>query len=383
MALFSRRPKKSTDQPSSQQPAPQPLDEDVAPAVETTPDSGPAPAEGTAPAAGTATDAAADADTATEAATEATATPAGSDPAEATPPADPAVQVSLSTFQGLGPKASAPVITPRAPGPETAPTDAEVVPGLRDNVLVREALAQLSIPATATDLLNVARQLLQGHLFLRVKGDARALLAEGKRLPLAIANVGDKQYALAYSGGRALQTSLKLDGDADTSAMGQPVLAIIRHVLAGPYAGLIIDHGSQPQRAVLPRELLEKMLEKFDEQHAVKSLLAGERTPETAASVVAALQDAPLWVAVGKGPSDRPGIAEGRSKDGSRYLEVYTHPLEVAVMGRRDQAAPVTAKQLATALNGDTGLTGVIVDPAGPWIRLTRDDLQPVLALIG
>ena len=33
MALFSRRPKKSTDQPSSQQPAPQPLDEDVAPAA--------------------------------------------------------------------------------------------------------------------------------------------------------------------------------------------------------------------------------------------------------------------------------------------------------------------------------------------------------------
>jgi len=159
--------------------------------------------------------------------------------------------------------------------------------------------------------------------------------------------------------------------------MGQPVLAVIRHVLAGPYEGLIIDQSSAPARAVLPKALLEKVVEKVDEQLEVKTLLAGERTAQTAAAVADALTRAPMWVAVGKLDDGRPGIAEGRAEDGGRYLEVYSHPLEVAVMGRGDQAAPVTASQLVAAL-GDTGLSGIIVDPAGPWIRLSRADLAPL-----
>ena len=65
-----------------------------------------------------------------------------------------------------------------------------------------------------------------GHLFLRVKGDARALLSEGKDLPLGVAAVGGKQFVLAYSSGAALQASVRADGETDTSAMGQPVLAV-------------------------------------------------------------------------------------------------------------------------------------------------------------
>nr|BFF08901.1 hypothetical protein GCM10025699_02040 [Microbacterium flavescens] len=191
--------------------------------------------------------------------------------------------------------------------------------------------------------------------------------------------VGDRSFALAYSSGAALQASVRGDGDADTSALGQPVLSVIKHVLAGPYEGLIIDQSSAPARAVLPKDLLKKILEKVDEQLTVKTLLAGERTPETAAAVAQALTTAPLWVAVGKLDDGRPGIAEGRAEDGSRYLEVYSHPLEVAVMGRGDQAAPVTGAQLAAAL-GDAGLAGVLVDPAGPWIRLSRADLAPLFA---
>ncbi|WP_137844207.1 SseB family protein [Microbacterium sp. 2FI] len=292
------------------------------------------------------------------------------------------VSISMSSFQGLGGKreaAAAAGITPRPRGPETAPTNVETVPGLRDNVLVRDALAPLSIPPTPADLLNVVRQLLQGHLFLRVKGDARALLAEGKQLPLAVATIGERRFALAYSSGAGLQSSVRADGDRDTSAMAQPALVVIRHVLASGYDGLILDHSSAPARAVLPREVLEKALEKLDESLTVKTLLAGERTPETAAAVVDALARVPLWVAVGRGANGAPGIAEGRTSDGSRYLEVFTHPLEVAVMTRSDQAAPLTAAQLAGALNADAGLSGVMVDPAGPWIRLTREELAPLL----
>jgi hypothetical protein len=313
------------------------------------------------------------------------------------------VSISLSSFTGLGatPSAPAPVAAagpgdppqvdpghkarPRAGArkeTEVSPTATETVPGLRDNVLLRAALERLGEEPQSQALLEVARQMLQGHIFLRVKGDARALLSEGKDLPLAVANTGERTFALVYSSGAALQASLRRDGDTDTSAMGQPVLSVLRHVTGGgTYDGVIIDHASAPARAVLPRELLQKILEQADPHLTLKTLLAGERTPATAAAVADALTRVPLWVAVGSAQGGQPGLAEGHLPDGSRFLEVYSHPLEVAVMGRGDNAAPITGAQLARALRGDAGLTGVLVDPAGPWIRVTRTDLGPLLAL--
>ncbi|MCH6231854.1 SseB family protein [Microbacterium sp. CFH 31415] len=329
-------------------------------------------------------------DAAPEEAVDSAVAGASIDAPDATSEADDAaaaasVSISVSSYGGLGasaPPPAKPQLQPRKTGraaTKVAPRATETVPGLQDNVLVREALARLADGTAPQALLDVARQCLQGHLFLRIKGDARALLAEGKELPLAMVKVGDRAFALAYSSGAALQASVRADGDADTSALGQPVLSVIKHVLAGPYEGLVLDQSSAPARVVLPKDLLKKLLEKVDEKLAIKTLLAAERTPETAAAVAQALAEAPLWVAVGKLDDGRPGIAEGRAEDGSRYLEVYSHPVEVAVMGRGDQAAPVTAAQLAAAL-GDEGLAGVIVDPAGPWIRLSRDELAPVFA---
>ena len=70
-----------------------------------------------------------------------------------------------------------------------------------------------------------------------------------------------------------------------------------------------------------------------------------------------------------------------QSPDGSRLLEIYSHPLEVAAMRREDRAAPLTSAQLGVALRGNEELSGVIVDPRGPWIKLTREELAPVISL--
>jgi hypothetical protein len=309
------------------------------------------------------------------------------------------VGISVSSYQGLGapaiPAASVdaqsapveppavvrPVRAPRAPRAAEPPAATETIPGLRDNVVLREALAALPASPESEDLLEVARQLLQGHLFLRVKGDARALLAEGKDLPLGVAEVKGRQFVLAYSSGAALRDSIQADRDTDTSAMGQPVLTVLRYALAGTYAGLIIDNSSAPARAVLPRELLEKLVDQADPSLRLKTLLSGDRTDATASEVADALTQVKFWVAVNRSPEGRFGVAEARTEDGARLIELYSHPLEVASLRRGDQAAPMTAAQLATALRTDEGIGGVIVDSGGPWIRLSRDDLAPLLAL--
>lgn len=282
------------------------------------------------------------------------------------------VGISVSSFRGMG--------APPAPAaPESAP--AAPANGIRDNVALREALAVLPAAPSIADILGVARQMLQGHLYLRVKGDARQLLAEGKDLPVAVVTSNGKQYVLAYSGGTALRASIQADRALGTSVMGQPVRSVLRYVLTGRYAGIIVDHASGTSRAVIPRELLEKLVEQGDPTFEVKTLLAGERTAGTAAAVADALTRAKFWVAVNNSPEGRIGVAEARTEDGARLLELFSHPLEVASQQRGDRAAPMTAAQLAAALRSDPGLTGVIVDPGGPWMRLSRADLAPILAL--
>ncbi|MFH8250534.1 SseB family protein [Microbacterium sp. B2969] len=289
------------------------------------------------------------------------------------------VGISVSSFRGVGAPPAAPAAPVAPPAPQATAPAGDAATGLRDNTLLVAALANLTDPPTPPQIIDVARQAMQGHLFLRVKGDARSLLSEGKQLPLAIATLGDENYVVAYSGGAALGASVRADGDTDTSAMAQPVLTVIRYVLDGPYAGLVIDPASSPATAVLRRDMLEKSVEAADPNLTVKSLLSGERTAATAAAVVDAMAHAPLWVAVSTDDEGRMGVAEVRTPEGERFLQLFSHPLEIVALGRGERPAPMAADQLRMALRGDLELTGVIIDPGGPWIQLRRPDLGALI----
>ncbi len=320
------------------------------------------------------------------------AEPVESEPIESEPV--PQVNISMSTFgapaapptpiaaPAITRPAAPPVGTPTVRPPAEAPAKTETALGLPDNVLVVEALQKLSDPPTNDEAMNVMRQALQGHLFVRVRGDARALLSEGKPLDLAVSEVDGNRFLLAFSGGAGLQASVRADGDTATSAISQPVRDIFRTAIDGPYAGIIVDHATAGARINLPTGLLEKASGEGDPARTVKALLAAPRTSDTAAAVAEALTTSPLWVAAG--PSDENGkfgLAESRSPDGTRRLEVFTHPLEIVCMRRGDRTLPITGAQLAKALTSGSGLTGIVVDPAGPWIELSLTDLAPLLEL--
>ncbi len=296
------------------------------------------------------------------------------EPETPAPETDPVVGISVSAFQGLG-STSAPARPAADPVPSAAP-----IPGVPDNMPVRAALASLPAEPQPAQLLNVARQMLQGQLFLRVKGDAKQLLATGANIPLAISTIGDKQYVLVFSGGPALRASLAADDARDTSAMAQPAQAVLRFVANGPYAGIILDPASAPARAVLSRELIAQLLEQADPEFTLKRILAGPRDETTPSQFVSAMSTARLWIATNHPEgSDQMGVAEARTQDGDRLIEVFTHPVEIAALGRGDRPAPVTAAQVGAALAADADLSGLLVDPAGPWIRLSRDDLADLI----
>src|SRR5690606_36260699 len=92
--------------------------------------------------------------------------------------------------------------------PAMPPEQTHTVEGLIDNVLLREALAQVEEGATNEQLLGVMRQSLQGHLYLRVHGDAREQMASDEPLSISIIRDEDQSFMLAYSSGAALRASV-------------------------------------------------------------------------------------------------------------------------------------------------------------------------------
>lgn len=130
---------------------------------------------------------------------------------------------------------------PRLPlAPAMPPEQTHTVEGLVDNVLLRVALAELEEGAGNDKLIGVMRQSLQGHLYLRVAGDAREQMASGKPLSVGVIRDGDRSFMLAYSSGAALQASVQGEEDAaNTSAIAQPTTTVYQQVISGGFTGII------------------------------------------------------------------------------------------------------------------------------------------------
>lgn len=332
--------------------------------------------------------------------------------------AAPTIGISVQAFRGVGaqagpevtlpdpdaapgspaaasaPVASAPTAAPASaatPEPERRlplapampPEQTESVAGMKDNVLLRESLKQVEQGATNDQLLGVLRQALQGHLYIRVNGDARAQINEGKPLSVAVVRDGDRQFMLAFSSAAAVRDSVQLEKDPTaTSAVAQPTTSVLQQVVSGDFAGLIVDNASAPHRVVFPTELLQKALEQADVDMKVKSIVAGPREQDTAAKLGEALATTRMWVAVNEGNSTgQVGIAEAQTPDGKRFLQLFSHPLEVLALGRGDRPLPFEPEQLAKLLSSHLDMAGVVVDPAGPTMVVERDALTSVLIL--
>lgn len=267
--------------------------------------------------------------------------------------------------------------------PATPPKQTQTVDGLNDNVLLREALAQIEQGASNEQLLGVLRQSLQGHLYLRVHGDARRQLADGKPLSVGMLREGERTFLLAFSSGAALRAAVQGEADpAATSAVAQPVTAVYQQVVNGEFNGIIIDNASAPHRVVLPTEILQQALSQADPELTVKTLVSGPREADTAAKIAQALATTNVWVAVNDGSNGQPvGVAEAHTVDGRRFLQVFSHPLEVVALGRNERPMPFAPEQIAKVLKTHPEVSGVLVDSAGPSIVLERDALGPVLVL--
>lgn len=304
----------------------------------------------------------------------------------------PTVGISVQAFRGMGSEAGPQVAIDATPAvaaerplplaPLQPPAQEHTAQGIADNILLREALGRLDGEATTQQMLGVLRQGLQGHLLLRVAGDAQAQAARGEPISVSIVRDGDASFLLAFSSAKALKQMADRDATGEPfSVVAQPIATVLQQVAAGGFTGLIVDNASAPHRAVFPAELLARALGDMDQATSIKSLLAVPPTESTEAAIARALATTPTFVAASKQPDGRIGVAEVRTPDGSTFLQLFTHPLEVVALGRDDRPLPFAPEQLAQALSMRPELAGVLIDPAGPTLVVRRAALAPVLSL--
>lgn len=318
----------------------------------------------------------------------------------------PSVNISVGSFQGLGspagvlnptpaaPTAQAAANAPSAPpaaadvelprSPANPPENTQSVEGYADNVLLRETLARVDGEASGVHLVGVLRNMLQGPLYVRVPANSQDAIKAGQPVPVGVArNEAGESYLLTFSSAKALFDSIRLLPEPESAAgMAQPAFTVLKQVVDGEYSGVVIDNDSSPHRAVFPKELITRALAEGDPLFKIKTLLTQQRTPEGIAQVALALTETPVWVAIGQVEGGS-GIAEAALSNGKRYVQVFSHPIEVAAMGRSEQPGQLTPAKLRKVLEVADHTDGVLVDPAGPSMLVPRDLLMAAFERAG
>ncbi|WP_168223411.1 SseB family protein [Plantibacter sp. M259] len=300
------------------------------------------------------------------------------DPAAEATETVPQVSISVTTVNAAARTPEAPVSVPAAsPAPAPAPVEPD------SNVDLAQALTALAEGGDERAMMHVLRQSIQGKLLLSTSLDG--VSEEDKaagRIPLGVHRDPEGAvYLLAFTSSRELEKTRTADGPVTGVAVD--AVWALRQATGDGYAGIVLNPADGKASAVVPKTLIVRLFGDGRNNDLAKQALAQPREPDALQRLVAALAAHGGFVA-GRAEVDEDGnrktvgIAETRLGE-RRLLEVFTSPIEIAALGRGDDAYPVTAAELAAALRSDEGITGIIVNPAAPWLDVNRAQLAPLL----
>jgi hypothetical protein len=291
----------------------------------------------------------------------------------------PHVPISVTTVSSAARTPEAPVSVPAAPAAAPAPAAGEP----DTNVDLAQALTALAEGGDERAMMHVLRQSIQGKLLLSTSLDG--VSDEDKaagRVPLGVHRDPEGAvYLLAFTSPRELEKTRTAEGPV--SGVAVDAVWALRQAAGEGYAGIVLNPADGKASAVVPKTLIARLFGDGRNNDLAKQALAQPRDADALQQLVAALAAHGGFVA-GRAEMDEEGnrktvgIAETRLGD-RRLLEVFTSPIEIAALGRGDDAYPVTAAELAAALRSDEGITGIIVNPAAPWLDVDRAQLAPLL----
>lgn len=256
---------------------------------------------------------------------------------------------------------------------------------MADNFVLRAALTEVTATPTRAQLVAVCRQLLQGDLILTANGDFLDQFIRRDNPHIGLVVEGGRKLLAAFSTQETFDQLRASQGNPhETYSVTKKAAEVLDQVISGGFDGLVVDQASAPHRVSIPTQVIQSLLAEAEPNFTIKTLLAAPRDAETIASLVEALTTTNTWAGGHESDAGQIALAQIENPDGSgNYLLLFSHPWEVTVLGNSDRPLVMAPKDLARTLAAQPEIAGVIIDPAGPSIAVSRKALERVVALAG
>ena len=268
-----------------------------------------------------------------------------------------------------------------------------------DNVTLRNAIEAFSIEPGQETYLEVIRTTLQGQLLLDATGSDRPTVAAdgsasypaGAKLQFGGGSGPDGLPALFVYTSQEQVQRMHPEAPDEVQSIVQPAVSALQLVAGGEQYGWLYLDPAGPTCAISSNDAALALAS--DRNDEVKNALEGDDPEATKQAVLDALAlNGSLLLAVDSAsiPSDAlagEGVVRDTSvsirssldRSGFTVLLAFTSGLEVNVRHPDDAFA---TKSVAEVLQQATEepYHGLVINPGGPWIGLTPDDIRSVLA---
>ena len=249
-----------------------------------------------------------------------------------------------------------------------------------DNVSLREAVAGFAAEPGPETYAKVLRELFQGALLMDVTGSDIRMSPDGGTMEagstLRIVGGTGPDGKPAFFAFTRQEEAQKMHPDEQVVTMGQPSDGMLQMALDQGTMWLYID-ADGPTCAISPDHYAPTLATPYNV--AVKTALAVADSKARREAVIAALGvEGSLLLAV---RSDGAGGYQLRTTvgpDGQARLLAFTSQLEMSAVDPDpfEFVSHTVDEVIANALDGS--FAGLVLNPAGPWIEISTDELRKV-----
>ncbi|MGV8894962.1 MAG: SseB family protein [Rhodoglobus sp.] len=251
---------------------------------------------------------------------------------------------------------------------------------LVDNASLRHAIAQFVEKSDQSSYLEVVRNILHGSLLLDTTGSEIAMtedgssIAEGSTFAFREGTGPDGERALFAFTRQAEVVRMHEDAPAAVQTVAQPAAATLAFAAEQGYTWLYLDPAG-PTCGVKLADI--EFALKTARNDAVKTALDTDGPTWMKTAVIDALsKGGTLLYAVNETP-DGVQVRTSTNPDGQHVALAFTSAAEVVVRSTSDSWTAIDVSRIVSDALGEN-FSGLVINPAGPWVELGRDDLLQV-----
>jgi hypothetical protein len=244
-----------------------------------------------------------------------------------------------------------------------------------DNVTLRRAVGQFAAQPSQRGALEVLRECMYGELLLDVTGSDAVTgdaFAPGSRLQIRT-GTGPNGGSALYAFTRNHEIGRLYPPGTRTQSLVTPAVGALELARQQDHAWVYIDPAG-PTCALSAAEIDFAL--RNPNNSALKEALAGHVAGDTDRTAIAALLrvHGPLLLAADDSAGGPVGIRAITDPDGSTSLFVFTSAPEVLAFNPADAVAAMTTQEVLDTARRQ-GHTGIVINPAGPSIRMSLAEI--------